>query len=165
MASRTQNLIIIAAGERYFVISPRNVNDFLETFRSLTELGALQTIPAESVHSRFLLTNIRQETPALILIGVGFLLTLSLLIWSLLVISSRGQISLGYTPAGVPHDPLDSVRLLLLPILNAFSYFSNLVLGFFLFRRPENRLLSYLLWGSSVVVGLFFHIGTYFITR
>lgn len=166
MASRAEDLIIIAVkGNRYFVISPQDVNLFLEVFRKLTEMGALEHIPGESVQSRLLITNVWKERPALILISVGFLLNLSLLTWSLLVIPARAQISLGFTPEGIPHEPLDSVRLLLLPILNAISYFINLVLGFFLFRRAANRLLSYFLWGTSVIIAVFFHIGVFFITR
>jgi hypothetical protein len=166
MASTTQDLIIIALkNNRYFVISPRDVNHFLETFRELTEMGALESIESQSVQSRLLLTNIWKERPALILIVLGFLLNITLLTWALLIIPNRSQISLGFTPRGTPHEPLDSVRLLLLPILNAFAYFINLFLGFFLFRRAANRLLSYFLWGTSLAIAVFFHIGVYFITR
>ena len=92
-----------------------------------------------------------------------FLLNISLLIWTLLVIPSRGLVSLGFTPGGVPRDSLDSVRLVLFPILNTTAYLANLVLGLFLFRNQENRFLAYLLWSASVVVAVLFHIGMIFI--
>jgi len=165
MASQEKNLIVIATTHHYYAISPQDVNQFLTAFHQLTELGSLQNIPQQSTSSTILLTMIWQQKPAFYTILAGFLLNLTLLAWTLLVIPRHTQISLGFTPQGIPHTPLDSVRLILLPILNALCYFTNLILGLFLFRTKQTKLWAYLLWGSSVLIALFFHIGTYFITR
>ena len=163
LSSSTKGLVIIAAGERYYAISPNQVNDFISAYHELTELGAISPISPESVQPTLILSEVFKIKPILwILIGGG-LLNISLLIWTLLVIPSRDLVSLGFTPGGVPHDSLDSVRLVLFPILNTTAYLANLILGLFLFRNQENRFLAYLLWSASVVVAILFHIGMIFI--
>ena len=165
MASRTKNLVVIAASEHYFAISPQDADQLLAAYHHLTELGALQHIPHQSVRSTVLLTLIWQQKPAFYTILAGFILNLTLLVWTLFIIPNRAQISLGFTSQGAPHIPLDSVRLILLPILNTFTLLINFVLGLFFFRNEERKLLAYLLWGSSVLVAVVFHVGVYFITR
>lgn len=165
MASQGKNLLVVAASDRYYAISPKDINGFLEAFHHLTELGSLQNIPQQSTRSTILLTLVWQQKPAFYTIVAGFLLNLTLLIWTLLIIPGHAQISLGFNPQGLPHTPLDSVRLLLLPILNTFGFLANLILGLFNFRSEQTKLLAYLLWGSSILIALLFHIGTYFITR
>jgi len=163
LSSSTKGLVVIAAGERYYAISPKQVNDFISAYHELTELGAISPISPESVQPALILSEVFKIKPILwILIGGG-LLNISLLIWTLLVIPSRDLVSLGFTPGGVPHDSLDSVRLVLFPILNTTAYLANLILGLFLFRNQENRFLAYLLWGASIVVAILFHIGMVFI--
>ncbi len=164
MASQEKNLLVIATARHYYAISPQDVNQFLAAFHNLTELGSLQNIPQRSTSYTILLTLVWKQKPAFYTILTGFLLSLTLLVWTLLAIPNHSQISLGFTSQGLPREPLANVRLILLPTLNAFTFFANFVLGLFLFRRDENKLLAYLLWGSSILVALVFHIGVYFIT-
>ena len=165
MASRTRDIVVIAAADHYYAVSPKDVNKFLSAFHTLTELGPLHNLPQQSIHSTFLLTQIWKRKSAFYTILAGFLLNLTLLFWALFVIPNQAQVSLGFTPQGQPNEPLDSVRLILLPILNTFSFLANFVLGLFLFRSDENKLLAYLFWGSSILVALIFHISVYFITK
>lgn len=163
LASRTKGLVIISAGQRYYAISPNQVDEFISAYYALTELGAINPISSQSVQPALILSEVFKIRPILwILIGGG-LLNISLLIWTLLVIPSRELVSLGFTPGGVPHESLDSVRLVLFPILNTTAYLANLILGLFLFRNQENRFLAYLLWGASVLVAILFHIAMLFI--
>ena len=163
LSSSTKGLVIIAAGERYYAISPNQVNDFISAYHELTELGAISPISPESVQPTLILSEVFKIKPILWILISGGLLNISLLIWTLLVIPSRGLVSLGFTPGGVPHDSLDSVRLVLFPILNTTAYLANLILGLFLFRNQENRFLAYLLWSASIVVAILFHVGMIFI--
>jgi len=163
ISSSTKGLVIIAASERYYAISPRQVNEFISAYHELTELGAISPISPESVQPALILSEVIKIKPILWILFGGGLLNISLLIWTLLVIPSRVLVPLGFTPGGVPHDSLDSVRLVLFPILNTTAYLANLILGLFLFRNQENRFLAYLLWGASVVIAILFHIGMIFI--
>jgi hypothetical protein len=88
-----------------------------------------------------------------------------------LTVPSREAISLGFTPEGVPAEPVPSVRLLLLPILNLFFYLASAVAGMYFFRSeglPEASVrvhLAYLLWGSGLLTPVLFLFGVYFILR
>ena len=162
-ASRSRDLIVVAAGGNYYVLSPSQTDEFLHTYRELTELGSLTTIPPQTQHPTFLLSEIQSERAAFILLSLGLVLNLTLLIWTTLVIPRRPTISLGFTSQGLPYPPLESIRLILLPIINFSSYLGNFVLGLFLYQRSEAKTYAHLLWGGSVLVGLLFHIGLYYI--
>jgi len=163
LASRTKGLVIIAAGERYYAISPNQVNEFISAYHTLTELGAISPISSQSVQPALILSEVFKIRPILWILISGGLLNISLLIWTLLVIPARELVSLGFTPGRIPHESLDSVRLVLFPILNTTAYLANLILGLFLFRNTENRFLAYLLWGGSVLVAILFHIAMLYI--
>jgi len=158
LAARLKDLVIIAAGQRYYAISPVPANQFITTYRELIELGTLTPLKEESVQPTRVLSEISRSRPILAMILIGGLLTVSLLLWTLLVIPNRETISLGYTPQGLPHIPLESVRLILFPVINTTAYLANLILGLFLYRNLENRGLAYILWGGSIFIALLFHV-------
>jgi hypothetical protein len=163
LAAQSRGLVIIAAGDRYYGISPEQPESFLRTYRELSELGSLAQLPVQSIRPSLILTEVTGRRQLLILLLAGAALSITLLIWILLVIPARDQISLGFTPSGRPREPLDSVRLILFPIINTTGYLANLVLGLFLFRNPRNRNLAYILWSGSIVIALSFHIALAFI--
>ncbi len=163
LASRNSGLVLIAAGSKYYAITPLVVSDFLSTYQDLTELGTIFALPTQSIRPTKILSELSAKKPILWIFLTGLMLNISLLIWTLLVIPGRETVSLGFTPAGVPREPLESVRLILFPIINTTAYLGNLVLGLFLFRNQENRFLAYILWGGSVLIAILFHIGMAFI--
>lgn len=164
LASRGKPLVVIAEADRYYAISPLEVDSFIDTYHHLAELGSLNPLLEQDTHPTFLITQLWKQRVNLILTLAGLGLTVSLFVWALLVIPNRQEVSLGFSPQGIPHQPLPSIRLILLPILCTISYFGNLVIGLFLYRRERNRSLAYFLWGSSLFIGLVFHISMYFIT-
>ena len=165
MAAREKGLVIIATEEGYFAISPLQVEDFILSYNSLTELGSISLLTTQSSHPTLILTEISGKKPLLWIFLAGAILNITLLIWTLLIIPSREMISLGFTPGGIPHEPLESIRLILFPIINTTAYLSNLVLGLFLFRNEETRVLAYILWGGSLFIAIIFHIGMLFILQ
>lgn len=163
LASRGRRLVIIATSDRYYAISPLYLDELITTYHDLIELGALQALSQESIQPDLVITEIAKNRLSLGMILLGALLNISLLIWVLKVIPSRESISLGFRPNGLPREPLESVRLILFPILNSSAYLANLILGLFMFRNPENRALAYLLWAAGILTALLFHIGLGFI--
>lgn len=159
MASRARDLVIIAASDRYYAISPHYVDELISTYHDLIELGALHALPGQSIQPDLVITEISKNRFSLGMILAGALLNISLLIWVLQVIPAREFISLGFRPDGLPRESLVSVRLILFPILNAAAYLANLILGLYMFRNPENRSLAYILWSAGVLTALLFHIG------
>lgn len=162
IASRKKDLIVISAEGRYFVISPQDPDKFQQTVSRLMELGSLEAVPAQSIRPSLMFSTLREEKIVLIELGAGLLLNLTLLSWVLLLIRNRDSVSLGFSPAGVPYPALESIRLILLPILNFTSYLTNFLLGLFLYRKPENKPFAYLLWGGSVIIAVLFHLGLYY---
>ena len=166
LASRNKDLVIIAVGDGFYAISPLDSAEFVQVYNSLAELGMLSPLVTESTRPALVLTEISARRPLLGVLLAGGLLNISLLIWTLLVIPNREEISLGFSPMGIiPHEPLESVRLILFPIINTTAYLGNLVIGLFLFRNQENRLLAYILWGGSILIALLFHVGMLFILQ
>ncbi len=165
LASRTRSLLVIATPERLFAISPANPNNFLQAYQHYTEMGSLRTPPAQSIYPSVLVTRLWKDRPARYLILAGALLSLGLLIWISLTIPGLEQVSLGTTPSGVPRSLIPSIRLMLLPLLNSFTYLTNLLLGMAFFRREENQPLAYLLWATSLLVSILFLGATYYIIQ
>jgi hypothetical protein len=163
LASRSRDLILIGTYERVFAVSPEKPADFLQAYQRLTELGSLIPPQPQSVKATFLLARVWQTPPARYLILLGILFGLGLLIWVSLVIPTYSEISLGFTSDGTPREPIDGVRLMLLPVLNAIFFVINFFVGIFLFRRDEQRPLAYLLWGNTVFVSVLFLAAVYFI--
>ena len=163
MASTTKGLLVIATPEKFYAISPANANNFLMTYQHFTEMGSLLPPPASSVYPTNLIARLWGTRPARNLVLVGALLSLGLLIYVSISISSVTYVSLGVTPSGEPRTPIPSVRLTLLPVLNYFAYLVDLLLGFVFFRRAETQHLAYLLWGTSIFVSILFFAAVIFI--
>jgi hypothetical protein len=165
LASQSRDLILVGTYDRVFAISPEDPGEFLQAYQRMTELGSLIPPQPQSVRATFLLARVWQTRPAGLLILLGFVLSLGLLIWVSLLVPARPKISLGFTAGGFPRDPIDGVRLMLLPILNTIFFVINFFTGVFLFRRDEQRPLAYLLWGSTIFVTGLFLAAVYFIQK
>lgn len=163
LASQVKGLVIIAADDRYYAISPAYTAEFISTFQDLIELGTLQALPEESIQPARVIAEISKNRTTLGLILAGALVNISLLIWILRIIPARESISLGFRPDGTPREALDSVRLILFPIISASGYLANLILGLFMFRNREYRSWAYILWAAAILAGLMFHFGLLFI--
>jgi hypothetical protein len=165
LASTSNELILVATYERVYAISPQEPEEFLNAYQRLNELGSLISPHPQSVHPTSLFAGVWKNTVSRYLIILGIILSIILIVWIVLVAPTRPVISLGFTPTGEPREPIRGVRLLLLPILNSICLVLNFFAGLLLFRRVEQRLLSYLLWGNTVVVAGLFLMATYFILR
>lgn len=165
LASQTRGLLVIATTKRLFAISPANPDNFLQAYQHYTELGSLRIPTARSVYPTVLVTRLWKTRPARYLILIGALLNLTLLIWISLMIPGLEQVSLGITPNGAARPLIPSIRLMLLPLLNTFTFLINLFLGMAFFRQDKNQHLAYLLWATSIFVSILFLSATYFILR
>jgi hypothetical protein len=174
MASRSADLVLIAAGETVYAISPYSTDEFLETYQRLSELGSLAPLPAHSTHPSFLVARFWQAPLARLLVLAGAILNLVMLVWIILVAPGREQVVLGFIPGS---EAAPAVRLLLLPILSGFFFLVDFFLGLFFFRRRARvveeeqpspnpgQVLAYLLWGSGALSALLFLLGTFFILQ
>ncbi len=161
LSTQTQNMMLIGTPERIFAISPDNPNAFLLAHQRLIELGSLNPSTSRSVHPSFLFARVWNSLIARYLLLIGALLSLGLLIWARLAVDQISHISLGYTPQGLPNEPLPGIQLMLLPILNITAYFINSILGFVFFRRDDQHAWAYLLWGNSILMAAIYLIAIY----
>jgi len=183
LAADRQNLVLIATTERIYAISPARAVAFLEAARRFAELGSPTPIPRRSVYPTFLWMQIWATPPARYLIVAGLFASLVLLVVVSLSVPSRAAISMGFRPDGSPRDLVPSIQLVLLPLVNAFFFLGNLLLGMFFFRRglqgsqvespspsvlreiQTSRVLAYTLWGTAVLTPLILLVAVYFILR
>ncbi|MEN8171535.1 MAG: PH domain-containing protein [Chloroflexota bacterium] len=152
LATKTDNLLLISTTERIYAISPSDPNAFLQAHQRIIELGSLNVSISQSIYPSFLWARVWKTLPARYLLIAGAILCLVLLAWTSLAIGKYNQISLGFTPQGLPNEPLPSIQLMLLPFLSISAYIFNSILGFFLYRREDQQIWAYILWGNSVLV-------------
>jgi hypothetical protein len=156
MASQTRNLILIGTYDKVFAVSPSDPKGFLQSYQRLTELGSLIPPRSRSLRPTFILTQIWNSKAARIFLALGIGLSLVLVMWVGYIAPTRGQISLGFTPDGIPREPIDGIRLMLLPLLNTIFFVISFLGGIYFFRNEKHRPVSFLLWGNSIIVaGLF----------
>jgi len=164
MASKTRNLVLISTYDRVFAISPADPAAFIQAYQRLTELGSLVSPSPRSVHPGFLLARVWKMPLTRDLILASGLLSLALVVWVILIVPSREQVSLGFLPDGSPRDPIPGMRLMLLPILNLIFWVFDFFLGLVFFRQDETHPLALLLWGNSILVAGIFLLAVYFIS-
>jgi hypothetical protein len=163
MAGRMDNLVLISTRLRMFAISPANPDQFIHTYRGLTELGSITPLPARSIYPTFALRRFWEDQIARWLLLLGALLAFSLVAVVASIIPGRESVAMHFNFSGAAAEFAPAVRLLLLPIVNTAFFVADLVLGMFLYRRVELRPLSYLLWATSLIVSFLFGAAVFFI--
>jgi hypothetical protein len=156
LASTTFDLVLIATNGRLFAISPADNQEFLDQFRSLSELGSLTPLPARSIQPSLLVGRVWGSRPARYMILAGLLFSLILFAWVSVAIPAIQEVSLGFRADLTPRDPIPTVQLLLLPILNSLFYIVNLLLGLAFFRSNESHPMAFLLWTNGMVIPILF---------
>lgn len=163
MASTAQTLVLIATPRKVYAISPEDPDEFLYNFQRTLEMGSLTPLPSASVLPAAYLSQIWTDLPARLLLVLGLVLTAVLFAGVSLMIPGRASASLGFYPDGAPLPSGPAAQMLLLPILGAFMFVVDLAFGLFFYRHPEQRIIAYIVWGSSVASALLLITGVLFI--
>ncbi len=156
LAARDTKLVMIVTPGRIYAISPLDEDQFLQTYRKLSEFGSLAPIASISEHPTALLARSWADRPARILILASAILALGLILWVGLSIPAHPLTALRLNPDGSPVELVPGIRLLLLPVLNTFFFIADMLLGWFFYRRADTLSLGYLMWASSVLTSLLF---------
>ncbi len=165
LAARETKLVMIVTPERIYAISPANENEFLQTYRRLSEFGSLAPIPSISDYPTSLLVRSWADRPARILIITSVVLALGLILWVSLSIPGHPQTSLRLNTDGSPVELVPGIRILLLPVINTFFFIADMLLGLFFYRRADTQPLGYLMWASSALTSLLFTGAVFLILR
>ena len=151
MASTAEPILLIATPQKVYAISPEDPEAFIRAYRLTTEMGSLAHIPPASVLPAAYLAQVWSDALARGFLIVGFVLSLLIFIGISLEIPTRPAASLGFYPNGEPLPPVPAEQMLLLPILGAFFYLSDLAAGLFFYRKANAQKIAYLLWGSGAL--------------
>jgi hypothetical protein len=163
LASDRESLLLIAAPDKVYAISPADTRSFLSAFQNAMEMGSLTPLPAYSVEPAAFARRIWDDRVARGFLIAGLILTLALLVLVSLSIPGRPQISLGFDNQGQPMAPVPGQQLLLLPMLGIFAYVVNLSLGLYFYRRDRERPVAFILWICSAVTPALLILATLFI--
>jgi hypothetical protein len=154
IASEESTLLLIATPQRIFAISPLDPQGFVRGFNAINEMGSLAPLEARSLYPTFLMARLYADRIGRYLLLAGLGLGAVLLIWVALTIPAHASLSIGFSPTGTPLDLGPPERLLLLPILYGLSYLSAFLAGAFFYRRPDQKLLAYILWSANILQAL-----------
>lgn len=156
IASDASNLLLIAARDRVYAISPKDVRGFLNASARSAELGSITPISGKSSSANFLVTALLKDKVSRILLLLGIILSIVLLIATSFIIPMRESIPLGFNPIGQTADSSPSERLLLLPVLSLLMLVIDISLGAYLYRKEGFRTASYLAFAASLIMPLSF---------
>lgn len=158
IASSASHLVIVSAINKTLILSPQDPEDFTRRFQRVIEMGSLSPIGAHTAVPTAFFNQVFKDRLARALIPIGAGLALLLLVGTSVLIPFRQMVSLGYDSSGVPLEPVQSSRLLLLPIIGVVFNFFDLITGFFAYRRIETRVIAYLLWAAGVLTSVLLFI-------
>jgi len=145
---------VIALEKRNLVISPPNVDDFIQTFHDVARLGSLEEIPEKTARPNFFSAQLWADTLARSLIIIGLIMLLSLLAYiSFQVGTLPDVVPFGFDGDGNPDHLVPAAQLIILPLVGGFFWLIDLVMGAWLFRRKNNQPVAYIVWGMSILVG------------
>ena len=160
LASDDQNWVMIATQSKILIISPERKNEFLVAFQRMMEMGSLMPIQSESRMPIAFVEEVFRNRMARTLLISGFFLAIMGFISTALFIPTAPLIPMGYNSLGQTLEPVAAEQLYLLPIIGAVIFAFNMILGFYLFRKIEYRILSHMLWITSNLVSFLLILAT-----
>lgn len=163
LASDAKKLLLVATAKRVFVISPENPAGLTQTFARATELGSLTPAESKSVYPSFVVTQAWSSNLARYFWLTTFLLNLGLFIWASLIIPNTPRVALGQQFAGGTIEAVPSSQLIIFPVASLLLSVTGWVAGLYFYRWEKERVLAFIVWGSSMLTSLFFLIAVLFI--
>lgn len=162
LASRTAGMLLVAARDRVYAISPAAPAEFMATFARAVELGSLKETQAKSQYASFVFTQAWQSGLVRFLWLAAVFLNIGLAAWISVLIPASPRFALGFRPDGLA-EAVPSQQLVIVPLVSALLSLAGWVAGLFLFRWVKWKVLSLMIWGSTAVCSVFFLVGVLFI--
>ncbi len=126
-------------------------------------MGSLTPAESKSVYPSFVVTQAWSSNLARYLWLTTLFLNLGLFIWASLIIPSTPRVALGLQFAGSPLETVPSSQLIILPVTSLLLSVIGWVAGLYFYRWEKERALAFIVWGSSMLMSLFFLIAVLFI--
>ncbi|MBL8101124.1 MAG: hypothetical protein JNM02_01220 [Anaerolineales bacterium] len=163
LASDAKKLLLVATAKRVFVISPENPAGLSQTFARATEMGSLQPVEAKSVYPSFIVTRAWESGIARYLWLTALFLNIGLFIWASLIIPSTPRVAVGQQFAGGTLETVPSSQLIIFPVASLLLAVIGWIAGLYLYRWERERVLAFIIWGSSTLTSLLFLLAVLFI--
>jgi hypothetical protein len=163
LAADAKKLLLVATARRVFVISPEEPAKLTQTFARATELGSLMPVESKSVYPSFVITQAWSSNLARYLWLTTFFLNLGLFIWASLIIPTMPRVALGLQFSGGAIETAPSSQLIILPVVSLLLSVVGWVAGLYFYRWEKERVLAFIVWGSSMLMSLSFLIAVLFI--
>lgn len=163
LAADRKKLLLIATAKRVFVISPNDPAALAQTFARATELGSITPAEAKSVYPSFVVTQAWESGLARYLWLSTLFLNLGLFIWASLIIPSTPRVALGPQFMGSALETVPSSQLILFPVASLLLSVAGWIAGLYFYRWDRERILAFIVWGSSTLASLLFLLAVLFI--
>ncbi|MHB8778294.1 MAG: PH domain-containing protein [Anaerolineales bacterium] len=163
LAADRKKLLLIATAKRVFVISPNDPAALAQTFARATELGSITPAEAKSVYPSFVVTQAWESGLARYLWLSALFLNLGLFIWASLIIPSTPRVALGPQFMGGALETVPSSQLILFPVTSLLLSVAGWIAGLYFYRWDRERILAFIVWGSSTLTSLLFLLAVLFI--
>ena len=163
LASDAKKLLIVATAKRVFIISPENPSGLAQTFARATELGSITPAEAKSIYPSFVVTQAWESGLARYLWLSGLFLNIGLFVWASLIIPSTPYVSLGPQFSGSTLETVPSSQLIIFPLAGLLLSVVGWIAGLYFYRWEKERVLAFIVWGSSTFTSLLFLLAVLFI--
>jgi hypothetical protein len=163
IASDASKLLLIATAKRVFAISPDDPATLTQTFARATEMGSLAPVEAKSVYPSFVVSQAWESGIARYLWLSALFLNIGLFIWASLIIPATPFVALGPQFIGSDLESVPSSQLIIFPVASLLLTIFGWVAGLYFYRWERERVLSFIVWGSSTFSSLLFLLSVLFI--
>lgn len=165
MAAEAGNPVMINAGDTVYAITPEERQQFVALYREKAELGSLAPMRPYSAYPTFTFIDIWRLPAARAMLTVTLVLSLTLFVWVGLAVTRIPEVSLGFSPEGIPLEPVSSGQLFLLPVVNLLLLAVSYALAMAFYRRDKEHPLLYVLIGNGTFTAFLFLAAVYFILQ
>ncbi|MCQ3936202.1 MAG: hypothetical protein DPW18_04040 [Chloroflexi bacterium] len=163
LASDAGKLLLVATAKRIFVISPDNPAGLAQTFARATEMGSLAPAEAKSVYPSFVVSQAWESGLARYLWLSALFLNIGLFVWASLIIPGTPRVALGPQFIGSELETVPSSQLIIFPVASLLLAVTGWVAGLYFYRWERERILAFIVWGSSTLTSLLFLLSVLFI--
>ncbi|MGB4595282.1 MAG: PH domain-containing protein [Anaerolineaceae bacterium] len=159
ISANSTDTILVHANNQTFVISPQNLNGFVQEFRRYSEIGQKNQVQPISTSFRTVWSEIWHDQRAKTFIWLGLILV------GVAWLSAIGLIATFQEVTWVDLTKVPSNRLVLLAILAVVFWVADLWTGLFYYLRGNvSKPLIYLIWGSSSMISLILIVAMFLMT-
>jgi hypothetical protein len=126
-------------------------------------MGSLAPAEAKSIYPSFVVTQAWESGLARYLWLSALFLNIGLFIWASLIIPGTPRVALGPQFLGSELETVPSSQLIIFPVASLLLAVAGWIAGLYFYRWERERVLAFIVWGSSTFTSLLFLLAVLFI--